>query len=71
MKLIFGKGKECDEDEIYVSINPVPQFSQTKACPYCMKAINLFAIKCTYCSAELEREIRFASENVSPRTDLN
>ena len=55
-------------EELFIPIDPVPQFSQTKACPYCMKAINLFSIKCTYCFAELEREIRFASAKIAPQT---
>ena len=70
LKFIFRKDKERDEEETYIPIEPVPQFSQTKACPYCMKSINLFSIKCTYCFAELEREIRFASANVAPRTNV-
>ena len=70
LTLIFRKDKERDGEETYTPIDPVSQFSQTKACPYCMKAINLFSVKCTYCFAKLEREIRFASANVAPRTDI-
>ena len=70
LKLNFRKGKERDEEETSIPIEPVPHFPQTKACPYCMKPINLFSIKCTYCFAELEREIRFATAIVAPRTDV-
>ena len=70
LKLNFRNDKERDGEETSIPIEPVPHFPQTKACPYCMKPINLFSIKCTYCFAELEREIRFATANVAPRTDV-